>query len=107
MQTSAPSLTPTHSLFGGGALCNACSERGTEGLSALRHRPPVAEVPRSGADSAQRFEVAPGPAFEPRTRPASWPAVIKISPASIFKGSMQSKEHGAHTSISKGPCRPL
>ena len=94
--------TPPHS--GGWCCVMHVVKRGREGVSA--------EASAFGswrASERNRFipalwgSAAASPAFELCTRPASWPGVISISPASIFKGGGRSKEHRTHTSISKGP----
>lgn len=61
----------------------------------------VAEEPLSGTALAKQLwgSAAPSSAFELCTRSALWPRVISISPASIFKGSSESKKHNTHAYI--------
>lgn len=91
----------THPWDGAVGLCNICREQRRASL--LRHGPLVVEGLQSGTDSGRRFEVGllPYPAFELRERPASWPAVINISPTSIFKGNAKSTEQGTQALYQK------
>lgn len=101
--------TPPHThlnpyILEGGGLCNTCGERG-------RKQAASAETSAFGKASVRnRFNpslwgtAASSPAFELCTRPASWPGIISISPASIFKGSgeKQGASH-AHVHIKRAP----
>lgn len=99
-------LTHAHPWHGAVGLRNICREQGRASLP--RHWPLVVEGLRSGTDSGRCFEVGlrPIPAFELCKRPGSWPAVINISPTSIFKGSAKSTEQGAQALYQKS-CHAL
>lgn len=98
--------THAHPWHGAVGLWNICREQRRASL--LRHWPLVVEGLRSGTDSGRCFEVGlhPIPAFELHERPGSWPAVINISPTSIFKGSAKSTEQGAQALYQKS-CHAL